>query len=189
MLVRVLLLATLGGMTVGCAQIPDALQIDEGVKLTNFSHARTSDSNHVGKIARWGGVIAKVENLTNSSVLEVVNFELKSSTRPIVKDETQGRFRIYYQGLLDPVIYKEGRSVTVLGKISASEKGKIGEHEYLYPVIHADTVHLWKEIKEVDVRISHHPMWYTPSMWFYPHRPYSPYYPRVNKKSTTKAKK
>ncbi len=154
-----------------CSSIPESLQVVEGTPLTNFSNVRENAAANQGNLARWGGVIAKVTNNADNTMLEVVHFSLSSSTRPKQKDETQGRFKVYFSGLLDPMIYKEGRSITALGKVAISEDGKIGDHEYTYPVINASKVHLWKDIKKVDVRVTHDPFWYTPSYWHYP-RPY-----------------
>lgn len=182
---RILLIAVILGLT-ACVHIPESLRVDEGVELTEFSNVRANPEQALDQQVRWGGVIAKVTNLEKQTMLEVVHFDLKSSTRPSVKDNTQGRFRLYYQGLLDPVIFKEGRSITALGRVIQSEDGKIGEHEYQYPVMKASYVHLWKEIKQVDVRVSHYPMWHSPSLWYYP-RPYgypSVYRPYTKAKST-----
>lgn len=163
LLVTVVLIAT------GCVQIPKKLQVNESTVLTNFTDVK--GKIETGQQARWGGVIANVTNNKDNTMIEVVHFDLKSSARPNVKDETKGRFRIYYQGLLDPVIYKKGRSITAVGTVNGVESGKIGEHEYQYPVLNASYVHLWKEVKQVDVRVTHYPQWYTPSLWYY-HRPY-----------------
>jgi outer membrane lipoprotein len=159
----------------GCTSVPEALQVSEETVLTNFSVVRDNTNSEQGKLARWGGVIAKVTNNTNNSMLEVVYFPLKSSGRPKQSDQTQGRFRVYFKGLLDPMIYKEGRSITALGSVAVSEEGKIGEHEYKYPVLKSSYIHLWKDIQKVDVSMTHNPFWYTPSFWHY-QRP--SYYPR-----------
>ena len=121
-------------------------------------------------------------------MLEVVHFPLKSSARPKQGDKTQGRFRVYFSGLLDPVIYKKGRSITALGDVVTFEEGKIGDHGYNYPVLKASYIHLWKNIEKVDVRITQSPFWYTPSYWRYPQ--YSNH-PRkiIIRKSSTSAKK
>ena len=176
----------------GCVHIPETLRVDDNVALTNFTDVRNNEIAHVGEQARWGGIIAKIENNAENTMLEVVHFQLSSSTRPQQKDQTQGRFKVYYQGFLDPVIYKEGRSITAVGSVAEKEAGKIGEHEYNYPVLKSQNVHLWKEIKKVDVRVSHQPMWYTPSLWYSPrlhHR--SPlYYPfSKNEKPASSTKK
>jgi outer membrane lipoprotein len=152
----------------GCSAIPKALIVPGSTALTNFSAVQKNVSSEQGNQARWGGVIAKVTNNANNSMLEVVHFPLKSSARPKQGDETQGRFRVYFSGLLDPVIYKEGRSITALGTVTSSEEGKIGDHEYSYPVLKASYIHLWKDIQKVDVRITQSPFWYTPSYRRYP---------------------
>lgn len=190
MLKKLLVLVSIVTLGTACVHIPQSLRVAEGVSLTEFSAVKTDAKMYVGEQARWGGVIAKVENNADNTMLEIVHFELLASTRPTPKDDTQGRFRVYYHGLLDPVIYKEGRSITAVGSISASEPGKIGEHDYLYPVIKADHVHLWKEIKQVDVRVTHQPIWHTPSLWYHPRPYYSPlHYPYIKNKPAIKANK
>lgn len=170
----------------GCSTVPKALQVPENKVLTNFSVVRGNTNTEQGSLARWGGVIAKVTNNANNSMLEIVHFPLKSSTRPVQGDKTQGRFRVYFTGLLDPIIYKEGRSITALGNVTSSEDGKIGEHEYTFPVLKATHVHLWKDIQKVDVQVTQNPFWYTPSYWHYP---YSTHYPNrvVVRKSSAPA--
>lgn len=182
MLKSLLVVLSLATFISGCVHVPESLRVDENVALTTFTDVKDNNEAHLGKDARWGGVIAKIENNAENTVLEVVHFQLSSSTRPLQKDQTQGRFKVYYQGFLDPVIYKEGRSITAVGKIAKNEAGKIGEHEYDYPVLTANNVHLWKEIKKIDVKVTHQPMWYTPSLWYSPRpRHYSPVFYPVNK--------
>mgnify|MGYP000247620016 CR=1 FL=1 len=174
----------------GCVHIPESLIVDESIALTSFSDVRSNDATYIDNKARWGGVIAKIENKSEYTVLEVVHFQLSSSTRPQQKDQTQGRFKVYYRGFLDPVIFKEGRSITAVGDIGAKETGKIGEHEYSYPVLKAKDVHLWKEIKKVDINVSHQPMWYSPSLWYLPrsHHRLPIYYPAANKMKKANSK-
>lgn len=167
MMKRFIFLFILGGFLSGCSILPQGLQVADESTLSLFADARENPESVQGKPARWGGVIAKVVNNANNTMLEIVSFQLASSSKPIKAQQTQGRFRIYAPGLLDPMIYKEGLSITVLGSIAAAEQGKIGEHEYLYPVLTASYLHLWKDIQKVDVRISHYPYWYSPSYWRY----------------------
>ena len=180
-----LLIATL--VISGCSSVPKSLQVPENTTLTKFSQVRENAANAQGNLARWGGVIAKVVNNADNTMIEVVHFPLKSSSRPKQGNETQGRFRAYFSGLLDPVIYKEGKSITALGHVSTSEQGKIGEHEYTYPALKASEIHLWKDIQPIDVQVTHNPFWYSPSYWHYPRT----YYPRtviVRKSSTSETK-
>ena len=176
-----------------CSIIPEKLQVSEDTNLIAFSNVRAMPKDNVGQTARWGGVIAKVENQAEKTMIEVVNFDLSASARPKQKQETQGRFRIYYSGLLDPVIYKIGKSITAIGTVGIFEDGKIGEHEYQYPVLNVKDVHLWQDIQKVDVRIIHNPYWYSPALWYYPplfhHGRYVYRQKTVNKPITTNMNK
>lgn len=157
----------------GCASIPEKLQVSDNAPLINFADVRAQPNVNTGLTARWGGVIAKVEIQKQRTMIEVVNFKLNGRAKPIQANETQGRFRFYQQGLLEPVIYKVGKSITVLGTVANSEQGKIGEQEYLYPVLNADKIQLWKKTQRVDVNLMQQPFWYTPSYWnYYPSYPY-----------------
>jgi outer membrane lipoprotein len=158
----------------GCSSIPALLQMPENTVLTNFVNVRENADSEQGKSARWGGIIAKVTNNADNTMVEVVHFPLKASARPKQGNETQGRFRVYFSGLLDPMIFKEGKSITAIGSVSISEQGKIGEHKYTYPILKASYIHLWKEIEKVDVNITKSPFWYTPSHWNYPRYNYFP---------------
>jgi outer membrane lipoprotein len=151
----------------GCNSIPESLRVAEDSQLVAFVDVRAQPQGFEGMQARWGGLIAKVEVRSEQTMIEVVNLELKSSTRPRVTDSTAGRFRVFVKGLLDPVIYKEGRSITALGTIGEVQKGNIGEQEYTYPVLNAHQLHLWKDIQEVRINTLHTPYWYYPSYWHY----------------------
>lgn len=177
-----LLVASILLLSAGCTSIPKSLQTSNEALLVNYSEAKSNANANIGLQARWGGIIAKVENKNNKTMIEVVNLELASSSRPKDKQETLGRFRLYSPGLLDPLIYKQGKSITAIGVISSSENGKIGEQEYQFPVLtveSADNVHLWKKIERVDVRVTHQPLWYMPPYYSYP-------YPRSNRVIVTK---
>jgi outer membrane lipoprotein len=143
-----------------CASVPKKLELPENVESVDFSKAQTPETNFVGQKARWGGVIASIENNAETTMLEIVNFPLQSSLRPKKGDETLGRFKVYFNGLLDPVIYKKGRTITALGTVSELESGEIGEHKYNFPVLKDASVHLWKKIERIDVNLIHQPHWY-----------------------------
>jgi len=73
--------------------------------------------------------------------------------------------------MLDPLIYTKGKSITVVGTIATPERGKIGEQNYLYPVLQAQGIHLWKKIQKIDVQINSAPFWYDPFFYPYYQRP------------------
>jgi len=140
-----------------CSSIPEKLRLPETTNLVPLS----TQQSHEGQMARWGGVIAEVNNNADNTMIEIVSFKLTSSTRPKRSTETQGRFRLYYDGLLDPVIYQKGLSITALGTVQSAEDGKIGEHQYKFPVIKASQLHLWKKVQHIDVNVITNPYLYS----------------------------
>ena len=146
----------------GCSFIPDQLEVAENTQLASYLDVKKNAHNFEGQTVRWGGEIANVVNLKEYTMIEVVNLHLNASTKPKQLNESQGRFRLYYKGLLDPLIYTKGKKVTAVGTISGVEKGNIGEHEYIYPVVQTQVVHIWKKIKKINMNydpLYHHSYW------------------------------
>lgn len=161
-----------------CVSIPQKLQLPEDLTAVPFKQLKESTTDFIGEKARWGGVIASVKNLKNSTVIEVVNFPLGLNAKPKAKNDTLGRFKIYHPGLLDPIIYKRGLSVTAVGTISAAEAGKIGEFDYNFPVLQAEHIHLWKHKPQVNIRVERDPFAYDHFGWshhprYFYQRPYT----------------
>lgn len=180
-----LLTAVLSLILSACSStIPEQLRIADEQALVSYADVKLDPTAKQAATARWGGVIAKVENQKEYTVLEVVNLELAYSAKPIAANESQGRFKVFYKGLLDPVIYQKGKSVTAVGVIAEPESGKIGELEYQFPVLMATGIYLWKDTPQVNVRVRQDPLmspFYDP---FYYHRGYA-YPPRVIIKQTS----
>lgn len=135
----------------GCSVIPDKIQLPEGSQLTRYEDAAAKSDQVKGQWARWGGVIAKVDNKADNTVFEVVYYPLKSYGRPVISDESMGRFRVYVKGFMDPMVYKVGRAMTFTGQLSELEEGLVGEHKYVFPTIQSNGYYLWQEIQQVDV--------------------------------------
>ena len=138
----------------GCASIPSDLRTATDQTLLPFASTVTTEPS--GQTARWGGEIARVINLQQGSLLEVVEFSLNTRGRPVKADTSGGRFRILLPGFIDPVIYAPGRLVTALGTFSAIEADKVGEQAYLFPVLHSEQLHLWPEVKEPSTHQHHY---------------------------------
>lgn len=93
----------------------------------------------------WGGVIVRVENLPGHTRLEVVSYPLRNQ-EPQTGRMTDGRFLLEVPGFVDPVDYRSGRRITARGMVERTEAGRIGEVDYVFPVLVASEVHLWPEI-------------------------------------------
>jgi outer membrane lipoprotein len=127
---------------------------------------------YVGRAVRWGGVVVRLDNRAQESWLEIVERPLEDSGRPRASDQSGGRFYAMMPGFLDPMIYTQGREVTVLGVVSGANSGKIGEYDYRYLVVKVNAVHLWEVLKP------YRPVYYDPfydpwyPLWPWWHRPY-----------------
>jgi outer membrane lipoprotein len=120
----------------------------------------------VGRSVRWGGTIVKIENKENETWVELVEKDVGSYGRPRDSDRSEGRFIARVTGFLDPAIYREGREVTIYGRIEQGIEGSIGEKQYNYSVVSADTLYLWPEYREN----------YYDHYGYYPHYPYRYFY-------------
>ena len=158
---------------VGCSTFPDKLQLDDNTQLITYEDAASKAEQVKGKMLRWGGTIAKVENKPDSTVLEMVYYPLNGYGKPISGDDSLGRFRINVNGFMDPMIYEVGRLMTFTAQLNGLETGLVGEHEYVFPTATVDAYYLWKNIQRVNVS----------GVYAFPHQYYNSrfnswYYPR-----------
>lgn len=153
-----------------CSTLPEPIQMPDGVQLISYENAASSTEQAIGQKARWGGVIAKIENKSEKTMLELVYYPLASYGRPLAGDESIGRFRVYVNGFMDPMVYQKGRTMTFTGDFSGLEDGLVGEHQYVFPTLNASGYYLWKEIQRVDVNMI--------SVWPYDYWRYGGYYNR-----------
>jgi outer membrane lipoprotein len=98
-----------------------------------------------GKIALWGGTILDTQNQKDMTQIEVLAYPLNASHRPLLESKPLGRFVIKHRGYLEPTTYAQGRLITVLGSVSGSQSGKVGESAYTYPVVSDRQLHLWSQ--------------------------------------------
>jgi outer membrane lipoprotein len=113
-----------------------------------------------GTRVRWGGKIVSVGVEDRETCFDVVSRPLDRWARPRETDETEGRFLACAPGFWDPAVYEKDRAVTFVGVLAPPELRKIGDYEYPYPVLRAETVHLWP--KRPDREIVYYDPWFSP---------------------------
>jgi len=130
-----------------CASTPDfdTTQVDKS--LTPQSVIAEPEISR-GKTALWGGAILDTRNLEDSTHIEVLAYPLNTYQRPLLDKKPLGRFIIQHKGYLEPSTYAQGRVISVLGKVSGSKSGKVGESTYTYAVINSEQLHLWSPDKD-----------------------------------------
>ena len=108
-----------------------------------------------GKTVLWGGVILGFSNLPETSQIEVLAYPLNSAERPKLDENPLGRFILLHEGFLEPTVYMQGKLLSASGTIGPGQKGRIGESEYVYPVLNAQQIELWAPQSD-SVRSSFH---------------------------------
>ncbi|WP_455209929.1 Slp family lipoprotein [Kaarinaea lacus] len=158
-----------------CAsQPPVSIRVDLPTDL-QIARVVQAPDNYRGSKVRWGGVIENVTNLQSETELEVIGKPLDKSARPVMDSKSSGRFLVRVSGFLEPTEFAANREITVVGKVSDSETRPIGEFEYTYPIVQAESYHLWEE--RVEPKYYYYDPWfYDPWYWGYPRYPWWYYY-------------
>ncbi|RYU67342.1 Slp family lipoprotein [Aliivibrio finisterrensis] len=128
----------------GCSSLPQELTSSQAVVITEYSAFSTVAESNRESDVRLGGVIARIDNLTTTTRIEVVNLPISSSGKPDIAQEPNGRFVVYFDGFIDPVTYGKGRLITVLGQSNGIEKATVGDYLYSFPIITGVGIHLWQ---------------------------------------------
>lgn len=128
-------------LSLGCA-VPASLPEQTGPGL---QQVLAGPAAYRRASVRWGGRIARVENLADYTEIEVVAQPLTASGRPRNSAHSAGRFIARLPGFFDPVIYAVGKRLTVTGILETGKAGAIGEYSYTFPVVAVNQHQLWPE--------------------------------------------
>jgi outer membrane lipoprotein len=101
-----------------------------------------------GKAVQWGGTILGVSNQPERTQIEVLAYPLGSNAKPQTDGDPLGRFILEKSGYLEPAIYAQGRLISVVGTVTGTQAGQVGEASYDYPVVDARQLYLWPEDRD-----------------------------------------
>lgn len=111
----------------------------------NISPQQAQSGVYKGKTVRWGGKLIETQPKTQDTCFTVLGEPLHQDGRP--KSERGeahiGRFLACAAGFYDPMLYREGREITFVGRVEGITHRKIGQFNYAYPKLSASTVYLW----------------------------------------------
>ena len=156
----------------GCAHVISEESMRLVDRSLSFAMLKENPDRHVGSNVLLGGVIASVSNSKRLGELEVVQFELDSDYMPVESHHSGGRFLAQTDGFLDPLVYKPGRLVTIVGELKGHKTLPLDQVEYDYPIIGIREIYLWRQ---ADVRSYPDPYYYYP--YDYWRRPFGPWRP------------
>lgn len=171
-----LIIATL--MVSGCAsQVPIPISTTPAANLS-VAEVRADIDRFKGSEVRWGGVITRIDNQASHTWIEIVSHELSKRGEPNSGSQSSGRFIASFEGFIDPLVYGNGRLLTVAGTVTEVTTRNIGEYSYTFPVVTVTSSHLWPiEIIEPPYPDYPPPWWYYDPWPFYPRPfPYHPHY-------------
>lgn len=124
---------------VACATTPVPLKGE----FSTITPATSIAGGQSGEQVRWGGEIIRVTPDSAETCFEILSRELDASARPQKRDNSDGRFIACRAGFYDPEVFTKGRELTVTGRLNGTAIGKVGQFDYTYPKLAADTIYLW----------------------------------------------
>ena len=154
---------------VGCASKPASSISQAVVEDVSLKQVRSAGDAYLGTNVRWGGVVTEVENKADKTWVFLVGRALRDDEQPVSDSPSEGRFIASFDGFIDPLVYKAGRPLTVVGSIDGSTARPIGEYDYQFPIVTVRDSHLWAE--PIKTRVHYAP----PPYWYYDMRYYHPY--------------
>ncbi|QCR35980.1 Slp family lipoprotein [Nissabacter sp. SGAir0207] len=132
----------------GCVSVPDEIKGTTPTPQQNLAAVQNAPQLYVGQEARFGGSVVSMDNEPRRTRLEIAAVPLDSAARPILGERSTGRVVAYINGFVDPVDLR-GQLVTVVGPITGSERGKIGQTDYTFVVMNANSYKRWRLQQQV----------------------------------------
>jgi outer membrane lipoprotein len=141
-----------------CSPISSSLRKGANRQL-NYPTAQASPQQYVGQLVIWGGIIVQTTTVApQGTEVEVMATPLTSSERPVYEGYSMGRFLIKTPQFLDPLIYSQGKRITVAGVITGQETRPLGPAQYMYIVLEPRQIHLWRNYYYYDY-YGYNPYW------------------------------
>lgn len=162
----------------GCAHVMSEQSLRLVDRQITFEELRRTPESYLGKYVLLGGTVAGVRNSKGGGELEVLQAPLDSSGMPEEKQYSGGRFIITTTQFLDPLVYKTGRRVTVVGEVKGKKTRQIDEVEYTYPLVAEVELRLWERYETEQYYYNPYPYYYDPfwNPWWPYRRPFYPYW-------------
>lgn len=97
-----------------------------------------------GTYVHLGGTIAGVRNTEAGGELEIVELPLNGAGRPETGSASGGRFLARDKRFLDPMVYKPGLTISLVGDVQGQKTGALDNIAYRYPVVRIKELYIWK---------------------------------------------
>lgn len=132
----------------GCVTVPDAIKGTSPTPQQDLTQVMNAPQLYVGQEARFGGKVVSIDNQQGKTRLEIATVPLDSGARPVLGEPSRGRIYADVNGFLDPVDFR-GQLVTVVGPISGTVDGKVGETAYKFMLMQVNGYKRWRVTQQV----------------------------------------
>jgi outer membrane lipoprotein len=126
----------------GCAPAPIYKTTPDTLAIAPVQVAQTPE-HFANATVVWGGRVVTVQNFPDHSEMEVLTYPLDSSQRPKLSTQATGRFIAILPGYVEALSYPSGAPITIAGKLNGSRAGKVGDADYVFPLVVAAQSHVW----------------------------------------------
>jgi outer membrane lipoprotein len=120
---------------------------EQSRKLVNidasFKTVKQAPENYIGKNIMLGGRIANIRNSSEGAQVEIVQFDLNSQNYPEDTFLSYGRFLANNSSYMDPLIFRPGMLITLVGEMKGKKTLRLDDMDYTYPVISMREWYLW----------------------------------------------
>lgn len=137
-----LLIAVLFFLT-GCGPVLSKAVMEEAEPNLLFGDLQRNTEGYIGRSVLFGGTIVGVGNDASGSWVEVLQRPLGFRLEPQLDDQTEGRFILLSDQIIDEQIFTRGRKITAVGKVERKESRPLDQTTYDYPVLSIREYHLW----------------------------------------------
>jgi outer membrane lipoprotein len=158
-------------MLSSCAHAISEQYRETARKGISFSQILKDPDTYMNGVFIFGGTIVQTTHTKEGSEIEVIENPLDRYGDISDKDISEGRLILVTSRQLDPLIYKDGRTITFAGKLIGTREKMLAGTQYRYPVFEAKELHLWKPAMHY---YTPYPWWYDP--FYYPYWYGPPFY-------------
>jgi outer membrane lipoprotein len=130
-------------LTAGCSPPFPEETLDKVNRNVSFEELKKAPEKFKGTWVMLGGMIVASKNRKEGTLIEILQKPLDTDGRPLKTDKTEGRFLAQSESFLDPAIYHQGRSITVIAEVIGRKELPLDEIMYTYPHLIVKDLHLW----------------------------------------------
>lgn len=131
-------------MTGGCTHVMSEAGLAVIDRSITYSDIKKSPEALAGKVILVGGVIAETRSSGDVMQIEIAQLDLLTNGVPDDTSHSGGRFLAVSGELLDPLFYRPGMLITLIGEIKGQKIQSLDGAEYRYPVISAKEIRLFR---------------------------------------------